>query len=418
MKKVTLLNVYGTKNIGDEAIYNVALSTISSVLKEGIIYSIGVEKRKNFSIGSVQVRYILSPYGNAINQGGKVSSIGKLIKFFYIFVTNLILSFIIKLFPKLKLASENYEYIDALNDSDFVANMGGGYLRTKEQITDFFGLGLTLLPIYIAKLFNKPQLFLPMSFGNFASDIHKNISLHAISGSIFIARDKISYKEIADTNNFSELNIDLKLLPDLALLMDELKVLPTEQKMKSKYIVLSARDWMASDKQQRYEKILAQFVDTVYEQYQLKTVFVAMAANSLEDDDRKPYGRIRKMIKNKQSFSLSDAATPDEVIEVLDKAKASVCTRMHLAILSSKTYTPFIAIQYEHKTLGFMKSLGLTENNINIDGIEFETLMTKFSELISLKKYKEISTILKNRNDVYKEKRTELDHCLGDFFQV
>lgn len=418
MKIVSLLNVYGTKNIGDEAIYNVAITTISSILKEGVIYSIGVEKRKNFSIGSVKIRYILSPYGNAINQGGKVSKSGKLFSFFYIVITGALFSVIIKSFPKLKLISEKYAYIDALNDSNFIVNMGGGYLRTKEKITDFFGLGLTLLPIYIAKFFGRSQLFLPMSFGNFASSLHKNISLHAVSNSIFIARDKISYKEIAASKDYLESNTELKLLPDLALLADEPTMIPFKQKIKSKYIVLSARDWMAPDQQTRYERILANFIDEVFEQHLLKTVFVAMAANSLEDDDRKPYNRIRKIIKNKGALSLSKASTPDEVIKVLDTAKASVCTRMHLAILSSKIHTPFIAIQYEHKTLGFMKSLDLTENNINIDEIQFDTLMSKFNQLLSPTNYKTVVTLLRKKNSEYKDKRIELENCLKDFFQI
>ena len=60
----------------------------------------------------------------------------------------------------------------------------------------------------------------------------------------------------------------------------------------------------------------------------------------------------------------------------------SICTRMHSAILSTTVYTPFIAIAYEHKTVGFMESLHLKDWVIDIHDFSYNELQSKFDRLM------------------------------------
>src|SRR5437667_304066 len=82
--------------------------------------------------------------------------------------------------------------IRLIADADFIIGMGGGFFVSKNKITDFYGLCLMLLPIYIGRLYHKKLFSLPITFGPFASSIHQELALRAIETSIILCRDTIS----------------------------------------------------------------------------------------------------------------------------------------------------------------------------------------------------------------------------------
>lgn len=410
MKRIVLLNVYGSKNIGDEAINIVATQLLVSCIRNtGIITALAVEKRLSKDLTKlIKFESVVTPYGIAIDQGKeKISSIRKIVNFLEVVTV----SFFITFLPFVKVGKNSkYEYINKIRESDLVVNMGGGYLRTKNSVTDTFGLLLTILPICISKIFNKSNVFLPMSFGNFANSFHKRLSLYTISNSIFYARDEISMGEIQNSINFKNYKIDLRYSPDLALFFSN----KTQTKKRSQYIVLSAREWLEPIHQKIYENNLAILIQKIYKKYKLKTFFISMAANSIEDDDRLVGKRLEKIINNPNIFTLSSAKDPYEVVSLLEDATAGICTRMHSAILSSLTATPFITIQYEHKTLGFMKSLGFEHFNIEIDKTNENNIFEKFEELMKKDTYDSIQEKLLLKKREYKKYHKKIQYDLQE----
>ena len=156
--------------------------------------------------------------------------------------------------------------------------------------------------------------------------------------------------------------------------------------------MLTARLWMNAAKQKKYEQDLALFIDYVWKQYKLKTVFVTMAWNEKEESDEKVGKRMQKYIKNKKIFTISSVKSSEGVKKLIAEAKFAICTRMHSAIFSTIVKTPFITIAYEHKTEGFLKLLGLEKWNIDIQDFSFIKLKEKFDDL------------LKNRQDTFTDK--------------
>lgn len=414
MKKIALLNVYGSKNIGDEAINIVATDLLINALKKGgeITY-LAVEERPSFVSKKVFVDCVLSPYGIAIHQGKeKLSPIQKIMAFIEVITVTLIISICLKYFASSWGKNTRYAFVHTLYEADAVVSMGGGYLRTKKSWEDLFGLTLTLLPIYLAKFFHKKNLFLPMSFGNFANDFHKRIALHTLSNSIFFARDEITYNEISNDNLHKDLHIDLRLSPDLALFFTEKKMSTLEKKP---FLILSAREWLPPAQQKQYEKSLVTLIEKAYKKYKLKTVFIAMAANSIEDDDRIVARRLMDQIQDSSIFTLSDAQDPYEVLTLLQQATVCVCTRMHSAILSSLMATPFVTIQYEHKTLGFMKSLDLEAFNIPIETTHAGNVFALLEKVMKKEVYSSIQSRLKQRRKEYTRYKQNMQETVNDF---
>jgi polysaccharide pyruvyl transferase WcaK-like protein len=403
---IVITNVYGYKNVGDGAILD---STLRIINKAFMKTRIQIHAATEFSVSKKNITVMLHPYGNAILTNSKsVSALIKTIRFVQIVSFSLFYTVIGKFNSSLLPSKGTYSYIKSLKEADLILGIGGGYIRTKNKYLDYFGLLLTLLPLFISHLFNKKVLYLPMSFGNFASDIHNKIAVKLLKKDFVIFRDNISKNEFERFLSTSYAN---DLLPDLAL-FDRYKVI--ELSKRKNYLVLTARTWLNDEKQKRYEEELAKFVNYSWNMYQLKTVFLPMAWNSYEDDDRKVANRIRSYLKNKSIFSVKSVHTTLEAKKVLANAKIAVCTRLHSAILSTIVNTPFITMAYEYKTHGFLESIGLEKWNIDIQDVTFPKLQIKFDKLFNTD-YKAIKIKLAQKHNLIIRKESELINILRNF---
>lgn len=409
MKKVVITNAYGYMNLGDGAILDSAVRVVNKAVKDS---SIAIHTATFFSLsrGDSSVRTYLNPYGVAIKTDDKpITDAMKIFRFTKVITISLFYSLLGKFSPKM-LPHGDYEFIKSLQEADVVLGMGGGYFRTKSIFKDYFGLLLTLLPILIAHIYNKRILYLPMSYGNFASPLQEKIVFRTIKDDSIILRDEISLKEYRK-NTYKKMSTHL--IPDLAL-FDNFK---SNSNSKSQYITLTARLWMNSTQQKKYEKELALFIDYVWDKYKLKTVFIPMVWNKKEEDDKRVALRLQKILKNKTILEIKSVQTPDEVKELLANAQVAVCTRMHSAILSTIVKTPFIPIAYEHKMVGFLKHLGLAEWNINIQDLTFELLKVKFDNLVG-KELEGFKSQLEISHKKLKKSELELISIVRSFSQA
>lgn len=140
-----------------------------------------------------------------------------------------------------------------------------------------------------------------------------------------------------------------------------------------------------------------------------------MAFNPVEDDDRRVAKRIMKKLKNQNIFSIFYANNPLEVQKILKRAKFSVCTRMHSAILSLTTETPFITIAYSQKTNNFLKDFGLSQWNINIEDFNAKILDDKIGKLTKNDNYTSYIDLIKTHKYRLKEQKKEFQSLLKDY---
>jgi colanic acid/amylovoran biosynthesis protein len=406
MKKVTIINAYGDKNIGDATILNVAVDLIKQAYKKDFSISVLCESESSIqnSLGTEKnIKAFQLPYGYAIRSTArKLTSSKKIFRFINIFLLTTIIITINILFKTRLTNSGFYSYISAIKDADIVIGMGGGYFIA-QSTKDYFGLLLTLLPVYVAKIYKKKIIFLPISFGPFSDKYQEKITYQALTNTTVIARDKITLNILKKLDQNGR--IKLSYAPDLALFFN-IRKNNIHSKLSSSYITLTAREWfLDQNKQQAFETALTKFIENVWSKYQLKTQFIPMAKSEIEDNDVNLADRISSKLKNKKILYIVKPNGIIHVQNILKNARIAVCTRMHSAILSATVSTPFIAIGYGHKTLGLVRNLGLTKWYVDINNVSYNNLTALFDKLMSKGHYNQFVEQLSSKqkaNEIYK----------------
>ncbi len=406
MKKITIINAYGDKNIGDAAILTIALQFIKEAYRDNCQISVLCEDTQSVSSfinNSNNISALQLPYGYAIRGNKKVSYFTKISRFMIIHINTYALILLNKYLRQNLPTKGFYSYINEIKNADIVVGMGGGYFITTDKIKDYFGLMLSLITVNVAKFYKKKIVFYPMSFGPFASKLQEYITYKSLINTTVISRDEITLQKIKSIDK--EGLIKTFYAPDLALFLPNIEGNITS-KLASNYIVLTAREWFSDkSKQNAYESSLSQFVDFVFDRYSLHTIFIPMGKNPIEDDDNRLALRLVGNLKNKGIFSIKSPDRVDEVQSILNNAKIAVCTRMHSAILSCTVGTPFIAIGYGHKTLGFMRSFNLEKWHIDINNVNFDNLSEEFIKLNIKDNYsKFIDTVIESMENIKKYK--------------
>lgn len=404
MKKITIINAYGDKNIGDGIILNVAIRLINKAFSNQCritaLYE-NVDISSQLNENKKKVKVIQLPYGYAIRGENKASFVVKIIRFTSIYLFSY-LKIILNTYFDVPLPNKGfYSYLNEIKKADVIIGIGGGYFITNNKFKDYFGLLLTLLPTYIAKFYNKKILYLPISFGPFASTHHQDLTYKALTGTTVMARDNITLNNIHILDKKKKINA--YYVPDLALFYSGESV-RLKLKLMSEYIVVTARDLTDNKNiQKNYEESLANVIDYLWMKYKLKTFFVPMARNKVEDNDNQIAHRLLNRINNKQIFTIKHVESIRELQDLLSKAKISICTRMHSAILSSTVNTPFIAIGYGHKTLGFVKTFDIEKWHIDYKDINKKDLISLSDRILQFKNYKEFNEMLRIKNEQIKK---------------
>jgi colanic acid/amylovoran biosynthesis protein len=149
-------------------------------------------------------------------------------------------------------------------------------------------------------------------------------------------------------------------------------------------LAISVRRWMTKSKQDIYEQVHADLLDYIAEKYpNIKPVFIPQCTFAYADDDDREVGkRVLKKSKTKNAILITEALDYKQVKLSYENADLIVGTRFHAMVFGLSYNVPGIAIEYEHKTRGIMRDLGLEKWVINIDIIESKKLIAMFNDLI------------------------------------
>lgn len=158
---------------------------------------------------------------------------------------------------------------------------------------------------------------------------------------------------------------------------------------KNGYIVMTLRQWPKGNLDE-INKAMADFVNWLWEEKKLKTIFIPFQENVESDMER--FEALEKIIDNKNIFS-SKKVEEDfrEALEIIARADYVVGMRLHSIIFAVLSKRPFLAISYSNKVKDFVRTLGL-ENWIDYEEINFERLINKFNEIE--KEYSHIEKVL------------------------
>lgn len=137
--------------------------------------------------------------------------------------------------------------------------------------------------------------------------------------------------------------------------------------------------------QDNFERAIALFVDKITEEKNISILFIPQVTSTVhKDDDRNVANRIVSLVANKQQV-INCTGTYDHYAlkKLYGCLDFLVGTRFHSVIFSLTSYVPALAVEYEYKTSGIMKDLGLSEWVISIEQVTADNLYEKFRRLLS-----------------------------------
>jgi colanic acid/amylovoran biosynthesis protein WcaK/AmsJ len=153
------------------------------------------------------------------------------------------------------------------------------------------------------------------------------------------------------------------------------------------FITVSVRHWPYTKKQnahQEYMREMAQFCDTIIEKQNMSIIFLSTCTGfgGYYFDDRLTAWQIIQRMKHPDRASVEmDELRPMGIIQHLQLSSLHIGTRMHSNIFASIAHTPFVPIQYEHKTAGLMSLLDLEIDPIHIDDLTSDKLLATFASV-------------------------------------
>jgi colanic acid/amylovoran biosynthesis protein len=198
-------------------------------------------------------------------------------------------------------------------------------------------------------------------------------------------REDVSVKYLQDLKTTSQ------TVPtaDPALLLGEDGVFPIEHVQLTEgrmHVGMTVRKWFKTDEElSAYIDAVAQTLDYLIEQHDAEVFYIPQViAENFGDDDRIIARRVHDKVQGKQFFTVLEADLhPFQLIGLCGKMDIFIGTRMHSNIFALINHVPVVAIEYEHKTKGIMRGLGLEPLCIDIRDVTPETLRARLDLLLA-----------------------------------
>ncbi len=260
--------------------------------------------------------------------------------------------------------------IKAVRESDYVFIAGGGYIYSYRKAAP----GLTYMshfaPVFLAKKYKKPVVFLPQSYGPINSCLAKKLLQVSIRNS-----KKVFYRENI-SGDFLKKDLasppaKVVFMPDHALYLKrhDLVGKASEPFWGQKIIGVTIRPWRVAGRDaEDYGKVLggALAVFARAEKAIVRIIVQVQDEKQNEGDEsisRKLEDRLLRNLPREQVqfctaqpyFSL------EELSKLYDGCHLMVAMRLHSALMSFVLGRPALLTGYQYKALGILKAAGLEE---------------------------------------------------------
>jgi colanic acid/amylovoran biosynthesis protein len=414
--KILVTNVYSYKNKGDAAIVFALLQEIKRVFKASKtnIQTTDVENDKNAY--GVDVSPTLLWLLLSINRDkGQIKQMILFIKNFILIVAYIFIYKLTMKKPSILLSKSINNFFYEVEQSDIVIACGGGYLRTESgSLKNTVLLIVTCLNFLSAYYLNKPLYLYSQSIGPVHGKVQEIILKFALNrvrivepredlSVEYLKRLKIKTKIMQTTDPVFSLDITEK---HSSISVDNNK----------ENVGFTVRKWFSNELQyNQYVKAFAALIDSVSVSNKAHFYYVpqVIAAN-FGDDDRKVAEDVLKLVNNKEAVTLiSDDLHPLEIAGFCAKLDFFVGTRMHSNIYALINHIPTLAIEYEPKTRGIMRSLDLEDYVIDIADVTDEMIIDKFNDL-RRNKTSYLNILKKNILSVQSNSRKAIEYIYAD----
>jgi colanic acid/amylovoran biosynthesis protein len=277
--------------------------------------------------------------------------------------------------------------LEALQSADLVVSLGGGYLRGAVGLGGNLNVYFVLLPIVLAERLGTPVVLAPQSYGPFANHRQRRAAASALSGTtkIFV-REDLSMHALAELGVPPEL-VERAVDSGFAFTgngstnwRSRLSVSETEI-----LVGLTARSWLDPAAQVAYERAFTDLIDHVHDAYpDYRVVLIPQVISAYQqDDDRIVERRIADNCSaERRPVRIDDVDGHADLKDLYSTLDFLVGTRFHSVIFALTSRVPCIAVEYEHKTGGIMRDLGLEHWVLKMEKVTGARLISQFEELV------------------------------------
>lgn len=286
-----------------------------------------------------------------------------------------------------KVPKEFDEYILKLKEYDAVIQVGGSFfvdLYGKNQFEHALCAILADKPIYMIGHSVGP--FEKKTFNEIANLVFSKVKMlvlrEDISKNLMIKSEITADKVIAGIDTAWLVNYNL---PVTNYALEHWTTVANERPS----IAITMRELAPFDKrlgvtQEEYEAAIARLIDNlIINGFNVIAVSTCTGIDSYHKDDRMIAIQVGDKLINKDNYHVvMDEFNDVELGIVLRQCKLTIGTRLHSAIISMNFGTPAVAINYEHKSAGIMKQLGLPELSSDVSELIDGSLIMKVNLIL------------------------------------
>jgi colanic acid/amylovoran biosynthesis protein len=381
-KRIIISHVYSSDNKGDAALTSVLIRDLKRKFKDATItiltldaiaadeYFERVPKQPSF------MSYALNKYHNPVV---------KLAYMIFMINSTLLWAAWYRLAEAYVYLPKHLREVAALyQDADLIVPVGGGYMRSRKGVMHRFNIPLLLHPLLLGYLLGKPTVLYAQSVGPFQNKFEKALVAFVLNRmTLIMLREDTSVRLLASigvTRNVIR-TVDSGFLLSSRKKIDLRKAycIPPA----SLLVGVTVRYWLTGKAQQRYEQAVAQALDNVIGTLHAHVVFIPQVTANKGDDDRIVSRRVRDIMQHTSAITLvSDTPDHHHIKALYDNLDILLGTRFHSVIFSLTSHVPVLAIEYEHKTSGIMRDLGLEDWVIKIEDVTTPRLTELLQKLI------------------------------------
>jgi colanic acid/amylovoran biosynthesis protein len=380
--KIIISHVYSADNKGDAALLGVLITEIKNQFpgsKVTILTMDALSKDEEFD--GVKMRHSFMYYVNKWSVHKLLwLAYGTFMMFYTLFAAWL-------LNRKINLPSPKdwQEVISLYAKADLVIAVGGGYMRTKPGIGSIYDFTLLLHPLVLSKILGTPSVLYTQSVGPLHRNIERTMLAHVFRKDVetVIVREDKSMKLL---EKLGVHNIIRSVDAGFLLKTDKRDKRGVDLNLPVKKVIIgvTARHWLKASEQREYERAMAETLDYLIKKHDAFIVFIPQVTSEFHgDDDRIACQDIFERMSEKQSaIVLTESYNYRQIKTIYDRLDLLLGTRFHSVIFSLTSYVPALAVEYEHKTSGIMRDLGLEEWVVKMEDATPEILCKKMDKLI------------------------------------
>lgn len=322
-------------------------------------------------------------------------------------------------FDKIPLPYHYEKFIEEISKHDVIIQVGGSFF------VDLYGdkqFEHVLLSVYK----NKPILLLGHSLGPF-----ERRSFRRIAQTVFPRVNEVVVREKLSVDLYTELFPEKEQRQRLVLSNDTAWLVNTDNVSKqklankyeidsqNKYIAITVRDLHPFDKrlgvtqtdyENRFTDLINKLIDLGYRIIALST---CTGLDGYAKDDRMIALRLKEGVNDKTKMTvIMDELNDLEMGAIFANCHLTIGTRLHSTIISMRFGTPAIAIYYEHKSEGIMKSLDYDKRSIKIDKINCPSTIELVEDIVGNIEQERVK-LNEKVDSIYKETEKSLVNSLN-----